>query len=86
MKRFLPLLMLLAVFVAAESVAVGCPMCKEANSAQHANIARGYFWSILFMLSMPLSILTGMSGYFYWLVRKARSEADVATEVGDDLE
>jgi heme/copper-type cytochrome/quinol oxidase subunit 2 len=36
-----------------------------------ANIARGYFWSILFMLSMPILILTGLGSYFYWEVRRA---------------
>ncbi len=53
-------------------------MCKEANAA-HANIARGYFWSILFMLATPATIFTGMGSYFYWLVRKANADRAVGS-------
>lgn len=37
-----------------------CPNCKEAVSAQPAEVARmaqGYNWSILLMLSMPLTLI-----------------------------
>jgi len=54
-------------------VAQACPTCKEQIAGDPAayNIARGYFWSILFMLSMPVLILTGLGSYFYWEVRRA---------------
>jgi heme/copper-type cytochrome/quinol oxidase subunit 2 len=55
-------------------VALACPTCKDqlASDPAAANLVRGYFWSILFMLSMPFLILTGLSSYFYWEVCKAR--------------
>lgn len=37
-----------------------------------ANLVRGYFWSILFMMSMPFLIMGGLSTYFYYEVCKAR--------------
>ncbi len=61
-----------------------CPMCKAALGSQgrgHGDLVGGFFWSILFMLSMPFLILGGLSAYMYWLVRQARQlnrvEADV---------
>ena len=61
--------------------ALGCPTCKDqlANDPTAQNLARGYFYSILFMLSMPALIFIGLSSYFYFLVRQARRKADVDT-------
>ena len=56
-----------------------CPTCKDGlagNDPQAANMARGYFWSILFMMSMPFLILAGLSSYFYWEIRRARREGE----------
>ena len=63
----------LAVLALLAGVAEACPTCKDQMAADPAaaNIARGYFWSILFMLSMPILILTGLGSYFYWEVRRA---------------
>jgi heme/copper-type cytochrome/quinol oxidase subunit 2 len=69
------LVVALALLVAAHSLADACPTCKdtlEANDPQRANLVRGYFYSIIFMLSMPFLIFTGLCGYFYYEVRKAR--------------
>lgn len=52
----------------------GCPSCKDAladNSSQ-GNIAYGFGWSIIFMLSMPYAILSAIGAYFYFLIRRAR--------------
>ena len=56
-------------------MAMACPTCKEslAHDPASANLARGYAYSILFMLSMPPLILGGLSAYFYWEVRKAKA-------------
>jgi hypothetical protein len=41
----------------------------------------GWFWSIVFMMSMPFAIVTSLGGYMYWIVRKARrAEAADAAE------
>lgn len=51
-----------------------CPNCKEAlaGDANAHNLVRGYYYSILFMMSMPFLILGGLSAYFYYEVRRAR--------------
>ncbi len=72
----------LAMLVFASS-ALACPTCKEnlAGDPEAANIVRGYFYSILFMLSMPPLILSGLSLYFYYEVCKARAlQAKAAAE------
>jgi hypothetical protein len=43
-------------------------------------MAEGYFWSILFMMSMPFLILGGLGTYFYLQVRAARASASPAPE------
>ena len=67
------MLLLLAV----QSVALACPTCKDSldqNDPARSNLVRGYFWSILFMMSMPFLILSGLSLLFYWEVRKAKAQ------------
>jgi hypothetical protein len=58
-------------------IATACPTCKDSLSHDPAtaNLARGYAYSILFMLSMPPLIFGSLTLYFYWEVRKARSRA-----------
>ena len=62
--------------------ALACPTCKEnlAGDPEAANIVRGYFYSILFMLSMPYLIFTGISLYFYSLIRQARRAREAAAQ------
>jgi heme/copper-type cytochrome/quinol oxidase subunit 2 len=67
----------LVVVVLLHSVAAACPGCKEAvaaNDPEKSRMARGYFWSIIFMLSMPPAIVCTLGGYFYYEVRRARAE------------
>lgn len=54
--------------------AAACPTCKDSlgHDPATASLARGYAYSILFMLSMPPLIFSGLAGYFYWEVRRAR--------------
>jgi hypothetical protein len=69
-----------ALFVAialTASIASACPGCKDAlaeNDPEKNSLVKGYMYSILFMLAMPMAILGGFSAYMYRLVRKARSE------------
>ena len=41
--------------------AAACPMCKEAlaNTEGTGDVVNGYFYSIMFMVSMPFTILSG---------------------------
>lgn len=56
------------------TLAEACPTCKDGlgNDPARADMVRGYFWSILFMMSMPFLILAGLGTYFYLQIRKAR--------------
>jgi uncharacterized membrane protein len=66
------------VFVATVTDASACPMCKTALASHdrtHGDWVGGFFWSILFMLSMPFVLLGSFSTYMYVLVRRARREA-----------
>ena len=73
MTQYRAILLLLAAIVLWAEPAVACPMCKEALGAKGGDLVSGFFYSILFMLSMPFLIFTGMGTYLYMLVRKARA-------------
>ena len=66
----------LLLTVALSGVAAACPTCKESLAHDPAGmyLARGYAYSILFMLSMPPLILGSLLAYFYWEVRKAKAQ------------
>ncbi len=64
-----------AVVLLLHAVAQACPTCSEAlaqNDEQAAGLVRGYFWSILFMMSMPFVIFFTLGGYFWYQIRRAR--------------
>lgn len=74
LTHVLPVAIAVILMLACDA-ALACPTCKDNMAADPAaaNLARGYYYSILFMLSMPPLILGGLSSYFYWEVRKARA-------------
>lgn len=58
-------------------IAQACPGCKQALATaegEQANMVNGYFWSILFMLSMPFTLVGLFCGSMYLAVRKARRQ------------
>lgn len=59
---------------------LACPNCRDLLGAgdNGLNLMRGYFWSILFMMSAPFAILGGLSAYFYWEVCRARRATAMA--------
>lgn len=65
-----------------------CPNCKEtiAGDPAQQGLAKGIYYSILFMMSMPFFILGGLCTYFYYLVRReklkqsSQPELQVASE------
>lgn len=83
-KRTLVVLAVVLLSGAFASVATACPTCSQALAdEQHgqADIVAGYFWSIIFMMSMPFLMVTSFSGYMYLEVRKARAaQAQPAAE------
>jgi hypothetical protein len=62
-----------SAFLASPRPAAACPNCKEAVSAQPADVARmadGYNWSIVFMIAVPFSLL----GTGAFMVRRAAQQ------------
>jgi heme/copper-type cytochrome/quinol oxidase subunit 2 len=72
---------LLVVFCC--SVAAACPNCSQglADQPGGGDMVAGYFWSILFMMAMPFTIFTGIGGYMYFEVRKARKRQEKSDTV-----
>lgn len=55
---------------AAMETARACPMCQAAKDSAGEQIATAYMYSILFMLAMPATVLTGFGIGFYRLSKK----------------
>ena len=67
------------VVLLAADVAFGCPNCKEGvaeNDPNATRLAAGFYYSILFMLSMPVIVFTTFVSVCYRAVRKARGEQE----------
>ena len=82
-----PCLVALAILFLAQ-VAWACPTCKAglgAHDPAHGDLVGAYMWSILFMMSMPFTLLASLGGYFYWLVRKARAAAELPAAMAQDV-
>jgi uncharacterized paraquat-inducible protein A len=79
--------MILALLLA--GTAAACPGCKDAlaaNDNQGGQLVAGYFWSILFMMSMPFVLVGTFGGSMYLAVRRARAAeaaSAAAPEAGD---
>lgn len=72
-------ILVLTLVVATASPASACPGCKEATSEQSVNLARGFSYSILFMMPLPFIIVGSFGGYVYYVVRKReREQAEAA--------
>jgi hypothetical protein len=81
-NRLITVALALLLVVSIVTVAEACPGCAEAQAGQgpdRVNVVRGYFWSIVFMMSMPFLMLSGFGGYCYLQVRKARAEREAAS-------
>jgi hypothetical protein len=59
-KVLVPILAVVLVLTCADAV-LACPNCREAmanqNSPEAVGLRNGYFWSILLMISVPMSLL-----------------------------
>jgi hypothetical protein len=75
LRRSFPIAVALLAVLAVVSPAIACPSCKQALASQEGggDLVQGFFWSILFMLSMPFTILGVFSGCMYLAVRRARA-------------
>lgn len=73
-------LTLLLTIACLAGTASACPTCKDgmAGDPAYSNMVNGYFWSILFMMSMPFLVFSGVAAYFYYEVRRARARKAAA--------
>jgi hypothetical protein len=70
------------------SAARACPSCQAALSADgsQGDLARGIYYSILFMMSMPFAIIGTFAGFAYRAVlleRRRLAEAEQARKSDD---
>ncbi len=74
------------LLVLAAGIAQACPNCKEALSANGGggDLVRGYFYSILFMMGMPFTILGAFSFSMYRAVKKAQAAPSIPTATAAD--
>ena len=73
--RWLVAAIVLALVLLIASVAAACPTCKEGlaqNDPHGQSIAAGYYYSILFMMSMPYIVLGTFGSVAYYSIRRAR--------------
>lgn len=83
-SKFWPFFCALALVLLFAATAHACPNCKEAlaaNDPQHSGVVKGYFYSILFMMSMPFAFLGCFSAYMYRQVLRARAERTSREEI-----
>jgi uncharacterized membrane protein len=79
-QRFASKVVAIVVFVAAllalQTVARACPTCGQAlgHDTAHAGMAKGFYYSILFMMATPYVVLCTFCGCMYWKVRRVRAE------------
>lgn len=75
-----PVLLAIVFLLTLAATAPACPTCKDAVAAGGggANLARGFGWSVIFMLSVPILIFTGIGGYFYLLILKTRAVTELS--------
>ena len=79
-RRFLPLIALVAAMLVC-TVASACPGCKDAMERQdptHGGMAKGYYYSILFMMATPYLLIGGFCGVMYYKVRRNRAKQAAA--------
>ncbi len=76
--RLLTISLALLLVSALSAAAAACPTCKEAlaGDPHHQQMVAGYFYSILFMMSMPFVLLGTFGSFAYLSIRRARTAAD----------
>jgi hypothetical protein len=76
--RTLSVAVCLAVLFGGASVASACPSCQAALAGGNGDLARGLYYSILFMMSMPFAIAGTFAGLMYRAVKREqrRKEAE----------
>lgn len=83
MKLRLEFLLSLAILFLSDVISYACPNCKDALGTEAAkSLAQGYYWSILFMLSLPF-LLSGFIAFK--IIRANRSKKSTQPLKVEDL-
>jgi hypothetical protein len=74
--RFVIATAVVAVVLTIGAAASACPTCREglADNPSGQSLARGFYYSILFMMSMPFLILGTLGTVAYRSVQKAKGD------------
>jgi len=69
-----------AIVLSLDAAAWACPNCREglANNPAGQSLARGFYYSILFMMSMPFLVLGTLGTVAYRSVQRAKADQDAA--------
>jgi uncharacterized paraquat-inducible protein A len=81
--RWIVAAIVLALVLLIASVAAACPTCKEGlaqNDPQGQSLAAGYYYSILFMMSMPYIVLGTFGSVAYYSIRRARQQMEASAD------
>jgi len=78
--RSLPLILGFGFALGFASTALACPTCRDAlaDSPQGQGLAQGFYYSILFMMSMPFIVLGTLVSVAYRSIQRANVEQDGA--------
>jgi hypothetical protein len=74
-SRILTAISAFAILAIVAAPLLACPTCKDGlvqGDLAQQKMATGYFYSILFMMSMPFAILGTFGSVAYLSIRKAR--------------
>ena len=73
--RYLPIVLVVAIVLCLTNSAMACPTCKDGlNDPTSQAAARGYFYSILFMMAMPFVVIGTFGSAAYFSIRRARQQ------------
>jgi hypothetical protein len=63
------------VLLGMQTIARACPTCGQAlgHDTAHPGMAKGFYYSILFMMATPYVVLCTFCGCMYWKVRRTRA-------------
>jgi hypothetical protein len=82
-KHFRPLILAIALVAVLAAVASACPTCKEgvdANDPNRQSLAAGFYYSILFMMSMPYILLGTLGFVAYNTIKRAKVQHEAVPQ------
>jgi heme/copper-type cytochrome/quinol oxidase subunit 2 len=84
--RFILPAAVLVVVISACSAASACPSCQAALAGDeaHGDLARGIYYSILFMMSMPFAIVGTFGTLAYRTIKREQRKRDAEKAAQED--